>query len=99
MLDRGELGERGGADPLGGRVGRGQLRILGLEGAELLHEPVVLGVRNLGLVEHIVAIVVVVDLGPQLVDARPRRRQPRRFHLLLHPRSPAGAGQVFRALW
>ena len=38
----------------------------GLELAQLLHQPVVFGVRNLRIVEHVVTVVVTVDLRAQL---------------------------------
>src|SRR6185369_429808 len=43
--------------------------VAGLERLELVHQPVVLGVRNGRLVEHVVAIVVAVDLIAQLRGA------------------------------
>ena len=61
-----ELVERLGADALRGRVRRPQLRVLGLEVAQLVQQRVVLGVRDLGVVEDVVAVVVVVELPPQL---------------------------------
>src|SRR4029450_4036932 len=42
---------------------------------QLAHEPVVVGVRDLGRVEDVIAVVVVLDLGAQLVDAAFRLRQ------------------------
>jgi hypothetical protein len=44
VLDGGELVDRLAADPLGGRVGRGELGVLVLQPLELLEQPVVLGV-------------------------------------------------------
>src|SRR6185436_10451051 len=44
-----------------------------LEGAELAHEGVVLGVRHLGPVERVVEVVVAGDQLPKLVDALPGR--------------------------
>ena len=47
-------------------VGRDQLRILRLEGLELVVEPVVLGVRDLRVVEDVVAVEVVLELLAEL---------------------------------
>src|SRR5207253_3639048 len=49
-----------------------ELRELLLEGGELADERVVLGVRDLGLVEHVVPVRVVVDPLPELLDAELR---------------------------
>ena len=62
--------DRLAADALGRRVRRDQLRELRFERAQLAHQHVVLAVGDLGTVEDVVAVVVVVDLGPQLFDAQ-----------------------------
>ena len=54
------------------RIGRDQLRMLGLELLQLVHQAVEFGVADLGIVEHVVAVLVVADLVAQ------------RFDLLLH---------------
>src|SRR5579862_3830903 len=46
----------------------------GLQRAQLLHEAIVLGVGDLGLVEYVVAIVVLCDLRAQFGGADRRRR-------------------------
>ena len=66
--DGGEGRRPPATDDLGGRVGRDQFGELGLERLELAHERVPLGVGDLGLVELVVALVVVADGGAQLVD-------------------------------
>ena len=43
--------------------------MVGFELAQLAHERVVVGVADLGVVERVVPLVVVGDLGPELVDA------------------------------
>ena len=58
----------GAAGPLGRRVLRHQLGVLGLEGQEPPDELVVLGVGDLGLVELVVPGVVVPDQLPELFD-------------------------------
>ena len=67
-----ELVERLGAHPLRWRVGRAQLGALRLEVAQLVQEAVVLGVRDVRVVEDVVAVVVVLEHPPQL--GRPVRR-------------------------
>ena len=62
----GELVERLGAHALGGRVGRHELGVLGLEVAQLVQQRVVDVVAHLGVVEDVVAVVVMVELAPQL---------------------------------
>ncbi|MNR01404.1 hypothetical protein D3C85_1172080 [compost metagenome] len=57
------------ADPLGRRVRGHQLRVLGLQGLQLAEQAVVLGVGHAGLVQHVVAVVVRIQLGPQFQDA------------------------------
>jgi hypothetical protein len=47
-----------------------ELRMLGLEGDELAIELVVLGVGHRGVVEHVVAIRVRLDLAYQLIVPR-----------------------------
>ena len=60
------------ADALRRRVGRPQLGVLLLERAQLAQQVVVLGVRDLRVVEHVVAVVVVLELAPQLRGPRGR---------------------------
>ena len=67
--DRGEERRRRGADLLAGRVGRDELGELRLELPQLADEGVVVGVGDRGRVELVVEPVVVLDRGPQLVDA------------------------------
>ena len=66
--------------------------MVGLDGAQLAHQGVVLGVGDLGIVEHVIALVVVGDQPAQLLGTGHRiitgGRRP--------PRSPAGSG-LFRA--
>ena len=64
-----ELRERLGANALGRRVGREELGMVGLDIPQLVHQLVVLGVRDLGIVEDVVAVVVVVELLAQLFHA------------------------------
>ena len=69
MHDRRKLLRRRAANALRRRIRGDELRVGGLELTQLEHQPVVCRVRDLGIVEHVIAIVVVRDLGTQLVDA------------------------------
>jgi hypothetical protein len=69
-----EQGRRGGANPEARRVGRDQFRVIGLDRPQLAHQRVVLGVGDLGAVEHVVPLVVMIDERAQL--GRPLRRRP-----------------------
>jgi hypothetical protein len=66
VLDLLEAGDRRGTDALGGRVAGPELRILGLERSELVEKRIVLVVSDLGIVEYVVAMVVMLELAPQL---------------------------------
>ena len=68
MADRFELLERPRAHPLRRRVGARQLRVLGLERLEATEEVVVFGVRDDRVVEHVVAVVVVLELAAEPLD-------------------------------
>ena len=68
MAHLGELVGRRRADALRRRVGRHPLWMCRLQLAQLLHEPVVLGVRHLRLIEDVVAVVVLLDLAPQFSE-------------------------------
>jgi hypothetical protein len=66
-----ELAHRLGRDALGGRIGRDELGMLLLERLQLVIERVVLVVADLGVVEDVVAVGVVVDRLAQLGGALP----------------------------
>src|SRR5262245_10937188 len=68
MLDRLEEVGRRPRDALGGAVAGDEIGPLRLQAAELAHERVVLGVRDLGPRLDVVEIVVVVNLLAQLGD-------------------------------
>ena len=71
-----ELRDRLAADALRRRVGRDELGVLGLDRAQLVEQRVVLVVADLGVVEDVVAVAVVVELLAQLggADASSGRR-------------------------
>ena len=56
------------ADALGGRVGRDELGVLGLERLEAVHGGVVLRVGPLGGIEHVVEVLVVAEEVAELFD-------------------------------
>ena len=68
MLDLGERRQRRTADPLRRRITRDQIRMLGLQGLELVEQPVVLGVRDARLVEDVVTVVVLIQFSAQFED-------------------------------
>jgi hypothetical protein len=70
MLDDGKLFRRTGPDALGGRIGRLQLGMIVLDCPQLEHKLVVFGIGDLGRVENVVAVIVVVDLLAQLFGSR-----------------------------
>ena len=81
MADLLELGYRLAAGPLRRRVGRDQLGMLGLDRPQLVEQLVVLVVPDLGIVEDVVTVAVVVELLAQLGRAlgdvlNPRPRWP-----------------------
>jgi hypothetical protein len=69
-----------GAYPLGGRVRRAQLRILFLERDQVAEEVVVLGIRDLRVVQDVIAVVVVLEqlskLGRSLRSIAPAHPRP-----------------------
>jgi hypothetical protein len=69
MLDDAEGLHRLPRHALGGRIQGDELRVPLLSSAQLAHELVVLGVADFGAIEDVVAVVVVADLGAQLLDA------------------------------
>jgi len=54
--------------PLGWRVGRDQFRMFRLQRPQFVQQRIVLGVAGNGIVQHVVAIVMIVDLAPQLCN-------------------------------
>ncbi len=81
---RRELAQRGRADALGRRIGGRQFRVGGLELAQFERQAIVLGVRELRVVEHVITVIVVLDLLAQFAHAG--RRVLRRPHARLSRR-------------
>ena len=67
----GEAGQGLPAHPLGGGIGGAQLRVALLQLHQLLHQAVKFGVADDGVVQDMVAVVVLLDLPPQGGDAFP----------------------------
>src|SRR6185503_6943990 len=68
-----------------------------LQRVQLAHQLVELAVRDLGRVEHVVAVVEVIDLRPQLFDAAFRLRElglRRIVHALVCTTPDAEAGEA-----
>ncbi|MCY1427333.1 hypothetical protein D9M71_431740 [compost metagenome] len=57
------------ADTLGRRISGHQLRMFDFQSFEFVEQTVVFGVRNAGLVEHVVAVVVLIELGTQFKNS------------------------------
>ena len=87
MADLDQIRDRFAAHPLGRRVRRKKLGVRGLEVAQLVEQSVVLIVGDLGIVEDVVAIVVVLEELAELGRARGRR----------HPSTSLAAGAISRA--
>ncbi|MNI17184.1 hypothetical protein D3C73_705460 [compost metagenome] len=62
----GERRQRRAAHSLGRRIAGDQFRIGGFKRFELVEQPIVLGVGNARLIQHVIAIVVLIQLGTQL---------------------------------
>ena len=65
VAHRPEAGQHRAADALGGRIGRAQLGVRGLDGLQLLKQLVVLGVGQLGRVQRVVLVRGAVQGGAQ----------------------------------
>ncbi|MNL46758.1 hypothetical protein D3C87_1694990 [compost metagenome] len=66
MAHLGERRQCRAAHPLGRRITGHQFRVGGFKGFEFVEQPVVFDVRNARLVQHVIAIVVLIQLGTQL---------------------------------
>jgi hypothetical protein len=80
VLDLLQAPHRLAADALGWRVGAAQLRVLGLQPAQLVEQRVVLVVPDDRVVENVVAVVVEGELLAQLGGALGRGRRRRGAH-------------------
>jgi hypothetical protein len=90
VLDARKALERGPAYALGRRVGLYPVGVRRLDRFQFAQQQVVLAVADHRIVEHIVTIVVIVDLCDQLFHARTSV-----CHSLLHPRM----AQIVHSAW
>jgi hypothetical protein len=60
----------GRPDPLGWAVGRDQLGVLLLEPNQLCDQGIELSIRDRRIVQYVIAVEVLVDLGTELLDPR-----------------------------
>jgi hypothetical protein len=65
VLDGWESLRRGSGDPLGGRIGCDEIRVVGLQPLELVQQPVEFLVGNLGRVMNVVPLFMMPDGVPQ----------------------------------
>ena len=56
------------ADALGGRFGCDQIGLLGFQLLQPPHHPVILGVADLGPIQHVIQVLVVMQLFAQIFD-------------------------------
>ncbi len=61
----GKTGRRSCTHAPGRRIRRCQLRVRDLQRLQLAHQPVVFGIRNARVIEHVIAVVGVLDRLPQ----------------------------------
>jgi hypothetical protein len=80
MADLDQVRHRLAAGPLRRRVGGDELRMIGLDRPQLIEQRVVDVVADLGIVEDVVAIAVVVQLAAQLGGALGRVGRLGRSH-------------------
>ncbi|OHC26690.1 MAG: hypothetical protein A2Y50_08640 [Pseudomonadales bacterium RIFCSPLOWO2_12_59_9] len=69
MLDLAKGTERRTANPLSRRIDSDQRWMLGLQRLQFAEQTVVLGIWNARLVQHVVTVVVPIQLGAQFEDA------------------------------
>jgi hypothetical protein len=93
MADLDQIRDRLAADPLRRRVGGDELRMLGLDRPQLVKEGVVDVVADLGIVEDVVPVAVVLELLAQLVGASRRIR----FGATYDSLTSSAAGAISRA--
>ena len=68
MLDLDEALAGLAADALSRRIWRDQIGMFGLDLLQLIHQTVEFGVADLGIIEHVVAVLVMPNLLAQRVD-------------------------------
>ncbi len=105
MAHRRQIGAWCSADPQCRRIGRGELRVLSLQGLQLREQAIEFGIRNQRRIQHVIGGVVTLDLGAQLLRAFARAGRGLRGHraaAALHQtysrraRSPPGSMPALR---
>lgn len=66
MAHLGKCRQRIPADPLGGRVGAEQGRVFILQCLQASEQTVIFSIRNFRIIQHIIAVAVVIQCGTQL---------------------------------
>ena len=69
MDDLGEAARRAGTDAARGRVVAREVRVLRLQRLQLAHQAVVVGIGDVRLVQHVIAIVRILDAAAQDLGA------------------------------
>ncbi len=69
VLRFGKSSRRGRANPLGGRIRHHQFWVLCLKALQLPQQAVILRIRHPRLVQYVVGVVVLVELGAQRLDS------------------------------
>jgi hypothetical protein len=64
--NRGKERGRRRAYRTGRRIGYSQIGVVGFDSSEFAYERVILGVGNLGSIEVVISVVVILDLVPKL---------------------------------
>jgi hypothetical protein len=68
MADSTEAVQRFTADSSTGRVSADELRMIRLQGQELIKERVVLDIGNLRIIENVIPVIVMVDQCTELIE-------------------------------
>ena len=71
MLHLGEPLRRRGSHALGGRLGSNKLWMVLFQLLQSSHKVVILGVGDIGIVQRVIAIVMVTNIFPQLFEPAP----------------------------
>jgi hypothetical protein len=77
VLDGLEAGGDAAADAAGGRIVDDEIRVLGLEPFELLHQGIEFGVGDLRLAQDVIALFVIANEPAKFLDAFGRTHRSR----------------------
>ena len=67
MLHLGKFLRNGSAYPLAGRIRRDPVRMVVLDRFQTRHQPVVFDVADQGIIEHVITVVMQMDLAAQIL--------------------------------